>query len=248
MAMTDERVEYFEKGYKKGLEEAWNEVLADLKAASSISELRMVLRAKKGTIDRRVEAQVNLLKKELGIVEKRGSSGTEELIEGASYLVKESRPRIGYALFEYLMKEGHIGLCISRSNHDLIKKKYGVDNFTHIKLGSGEKNTDMLSSALGIGESISAGANLSKLYERISRFIDENAGSVILLDGAIEYLISQNDNDFNKVLRFIQKLNDRIERSRSYMFITISPNALKEQEMAALERETTDTFSEEDVS
>lgn len=243
--MTDERVEYFEKGYRKGLEEAWKEVLSDAKAASTLAELRMILRAKAGTIDRRVEAQVSLLKRELGISEESASSSPDELIEGSSYLVKEKRPKIGYALFNYLIRNGHTGLCISRSNQEVIRRKYGVRDFTHIRLGSHEKDGAMLSSALGIGESVSAGANLTRLFDQIRSFLDSNPGSVVLMDGAIEYLI--NENDFNKVLRFIQRLNDRIEESRSYMFIIISPDALKKQDMAKLERETVDTFSEDEL-
>ena len=245
--MTDERVEYFEKGYKKGLEEAWNEILSDSKSAGSLSELRMILKAKSATIDRRVEAQVSLLKKELGVAEvAKASAGSDELIEGCSYLVLEKRPKIGYALFRYLIVEqGCTGLCVSRTSHDVIKKKYNVDSFTHIRLGSSERDSNMLSSALGIGESISTGANLSKLYEKITRFLEANPGSVVLMDGAVEFLI--NENEFSKVLKFIQRLNDTIESTKSYMFIIISPNALKEQDMAALERETVETISEEDT-
>jgi len=46
---------------------------------------------------------------------------------------------------------------------------------------------------------------------------------------------------------FIQKVNDKISATSSYMFIGISPDALKKQDMAALERETVDTFSEDEL-
>ncbi len=243
--MADERIEFFAKGYKKGLEEAWNEILQEGSSGYSLTELRMVIKAKMSTIDQRVEAHSNLLKKELGITDETVSSGDGgELIEGCSYLVKESRPRLSYLLFNYLIKQGHPGLCITRQSRNVISKKYGIEKFTHIKLGKKDSDSAVLSSALGLGDSISSSANLTKLFEKITKFMEENHGAVILMDGAVEYLMTEND--FQRVLIFIQRLNDRLEPSGAYLFIGISPDALKKQEMAALERETTDTLSEDD--
>ena len=244
--MADERIEYFKKGYRKGLEEAWNEILKDGSSGYSITELRMVIKAKMSTIERRVEAQANLLKKELGIKDEESSSSlgdSAELMEGCSYLVKETRPKISYLLFNHLIKEGHPGLCITRQNRSVIKKKYGIEDFTHIRLGKKESDEAVLSSALGLGDSISSSANLTKLFEKITKFMQENSGSVILLDGAIEYLVTENE--FQKVLSFVQRLNDRLEENRGFLFIGISPDALNKQEMASLERETTETLSED---
>ncbi len=244
--MADERLEFFAKGYKKGLEEAWNEIMKEGSSGYSITELRMVLKAKMSTIDRRVEAQVNLLRNELGIEEEKegGSSGPEELIEGCSYLVKEPRPKISFLLFDHLMKREHPGLCISRQSKDIILRRHRIGDFTHIKLGTSESES-MPTSALGVGGSVSATANLTKLYGKITNFMERNPGAVILMDGTVEYLITEND--FQKVLKFIQKLNDVVERTSAYLFIGISPDSLKKQDMAALERETTDTFSEDDA-
>ena len=244
--MSDERIEYFEKGYKKGLEEAWNEILKEGSSGYSLTELRMVIKAKMSTIDRRVEAQANLLKNELGISDEStsdSSGDSAELIEGCSYLVKETRPRISYLLFNYLIKKGHPGLCITRQNRSVIKRKYEIEDFTHIRLGKRESEGAVLSSALGLGESISSSANLTKLFEKITKFMQDNSGAVILLDGAVEYLMTENE--FQKVLSFVQRLNDRLEENRGFLFIGISPDALEKQEMASLERETTETLSED---
>jgi two-component system cell cycle response regulator len=65
------------------------------------------------------------------------------------------------------------------------------------------------------------------------RFIEENASGVILLDG-LEYLVS--NNDFNKVLRVIDQVNDQISQSTAVMIIPVDPRAFDPKELALLER------------
>ncbi len=241
--MTDERVEYFRKGYKKGLKEAWNEILKDGGSGYSVAELRMMIKSKLATIEQRSDAQVELLKKELGIAEDAGvksSSGPEELIEGCSYLIKEHSPDASYAIFRYMiMKEKKKGICVTRKSGRVLKEKYGLENFTLLRLGKKEGSPGMLSSALGTSESSISSANLSSLYEKIISYMEENGNSVMLIDG-IEYLVSQND--FRAVMRFIQKLSDILEKYEAYLIITISPNSLEATEMSTLEREMTDVI------
>lgn len=240
--MTDERVEYFMKGYKKGLKEAWNEILKDGSSGYSVAELRMMIKSKLATIEQRSEAQAELLKKELGIedVKVKSSEGPEELIEGCSYLIKERSPDASYAIFRYMvMKEGKSGICITRKSARVLKEKYGVEKFSLLRLGKREGTSGMLSSALGITESSISSANLSSLYEKIITYLEENRNSVMLIDG-VEYLVSQND--FKTVMRFIQKLNDVLEKYEAYLIITISPTSLEPREMSTLEREMTEVI------
>jgi archaellum biogenesis ATPase FlaH len=56
---------------------------------------------------------------------------------------------------------------------------------------------------------------------------------VILLDG-IEYLVS--NNDFNKVLRVIDQVNDHISQCKALMIIPVDPRAFEQKELALLER------------
>ncbi len=242
--MADERIEYFLRGYKQGLKEAWNEILKDGGSGYSVAELRMIIKSKMATIEQRAEAQVQLLKKELGIEDfevSAGSTGPEELIEGCSYLIKEKTPDASYAIFRYMIeKEGKPGICITRKVPKVLKEKYNLENFTLIRLGKKEAGQSMLSSALGITESSISSANLSSLYERIVEHLSKNEGAIILLDG-IEYLLSQNE--FRSVMKFIQKLNDLLEKYRAYLIITISPNSLEPTEMSTLEREMTETIT-----
>ena len=242
--MADERIEYFLRGYKQGLKEAWNEILKDGGSGYSVAELRMMIKSKMATIEQRAEAQAELLKKELGIEDfevKSESTGPEELIEGCSYLIKENSPDASYAIFRYMVfKEGKPGLCVTRKSAKVLREKYGLENITLIRLGKKEVGNGMLSSALGITESSISSANLTHLYEKVVEYLGNHSGAVILIDG-IEYLVNQNE--FKSVMRFIQKLNDILERYSAYMLITISPNSLEPTEMSTLEREMTDIIT-----
>ena len=242
--MSDERIDYFLKGYKKGLKEAWNEILKDGGSGYSVTELRMMIKSKMATIEQRADAQAELLKKELGIEDygdfERKSEGPEELIEGCSYLIKESSPEASYAILRYMIsEEGKPGICVTRKSARVLKEKYGLDKLTLIRLGKKGGSQGMLSSALGITESSISSANLTSLYERIVSYLSQNKGTVLLIDG-VEYLISQNE--FKSVMRFIQKLNDILEKYGAYMIITISPNSLEPTEMSMLEREMTEVI------
>jgi hypothetical protein len=242
--MADDRIEYFLRGYKQGLKEAWNEILKDGGSGYSVAELRMMIKSKIATIEQRAEAQAELLKKELGIEDytpKSGNEGPEELIEGCSYLIKESSPDASYAILRYMISEkGSAGLCVTRKSARVLKEKYGLEGLTLIRLGKKETGNEILSSALGgITESPISSANLTHLYEKVVEYLNKNKGAVILIDG-IEYPVSQNE--FKSVMRFIQKRNDILEKYGAYMIITISPSSLEPTEMSILEREMTEVI------
>ena len=235
--MTDERIEYFKEGYKKGLQEAWNEILKDVSSGYSGTELRLMIKSKLATVPQRVEAQEKLLMDKLGIIPGKGANELEDLIPGGSYLIKERSTDMSYTLFGYMMKEGHPGLCITRKTQNVIEKKYGIGGFSLIKLGKKESSDEMLSSALGMVSSSTG--NLSRLFENIMEYLDKNQGAAILLDG-IEYLVNQNE--FTNVMKFIQRINDSLERYGAFLLITISPHSLKVTDMGTLEREMTDVI------
>ena len=75
--------------------------------------------------------------------------------------------------------------------------------------------------------------NLGILTHMVIKFIEENPSGVVLLDG-LEYLVS--NNDFNKVLRVIDQVNDHISQSKSVMIIPVDPRAFTPKELALLER------------
>jgi hypothetical protein len=58
--------------------------------------------------------------------------------------------------------------------------------------------------------------------------------SIVLLEG-IEYLIIQND--FEKVIKALNSLNDYVTISGSRLLVPVSPKTMSEKELSILEKE-----------
>ncbi len=152
------------------------------------------------------------------------------LTRGRCYIVEESPPNISFDAFVNILstpEEGgcgrSVGLAVSRQHPDFIRQKYGLER------------TPIYWLATRTGQEVIAPTNLGILTHTLVGFIDENQCAVILLDG-IEYLVS--NNDFNKVLRVIDQVNDHIAQSKSIMIIPVDPRAFDQKELALLERNT----------
>jgi archaellum biogenesis ATPase FlaH len=89
---------------------------------------------------------------------------------------------------------------------------------------SSVKANDEFTSIVGIQE----------LAIYISKTIEENPKSVILLDG-MEYLVS--DNDFTQVLKFVRNVRDKISTSESKLLIPVNSKGLEQKQLILLERE-----------
>ena len=158
----------------------------------------------------------------LGITRKYNLAG------GKSYVVEESPPDISFDAFVNIISttssdacKKMVGLAVSRQHPDLIKQKYGLET------------TPIYWLATRTGPEVISPTNLGILTHTMIQFIDANPCSVILLDG-IEYLVS--NNDFNKVLRVIDQVNDHISQGKALMIIPVDPRAFEQKEMALLER------------
>jgi len=150
------------------------------------------------------------------------------LTRGKSYIVEESPPNISFDAFVNIISTPEaggcarsVGLAVSRQHPDFIRQKYGLEQ------------TPIYWLATRTGQEVIAPTNLSILTHTLVGFIDENPCAVILLDG-IEYLVS--NNDFTKVMRVIDQVNDHIAQSKSILIIPIDPRAFDLKELALLER------------
>jgi hypothetical protein len=149
------------------------------------------------------------------------------LVQGRTYVVEESPSDISFDAFVNIIStsvEGAkktVGLAVSRQHPDLIKQKYGLEA------------TPVYWLATRAGEDVVAPTNLGILTHMLVKFVEENQNGVVLLDG-LEYLVS--NNDFNKVLRVIDQVNDHISQSKSVMIIPVDPRAFTPKELALLER------------
>ena len=154
-------------------------------------------------------------------MQENGRNRPHQMREGACYLVKEGKPLLSFKLFEMILADGANGLCITRQYPERLREAY--------KLGMAR--TLWLSQTPGEGSHNPT--SIGALATVVSRYVDENRESVLILDG-VEYLVV--NNGFAQVLKFIEHVNEIIMRSKSIMIIPVSPDAFDRKEMALLER------------
>jgi len=156
-----------------------------------------------------------------------GISRKYSLKHGKSYIVEESPPDLSFDAFVNILSTPEdscsrvLGLAISRQHPDLIRQKYGLEK------------TPIYWLATRTGTEVISPTNLGILTHTMVKFIDDSGCGVILLDG-LEYLVS--NNDFNKVIRVINQVNDHIAQSRCRLIVPVDPRAFDSKELALLER------------
>ncbi len=140
---------------------------------------------------------------------------------GFVYLVKEKRPRIGFAMFAEATKHGAKGLLVAREHPNRLKQMY---EFEAVKI---------LWLTRRVGVDHIDPTELSLLSLDITKFVEGTPKSVVLLEG-LEYMITQND--FESVLRFINHLHDVILAHDCAIVVVLDPRVLSTRELALLER------------
>ncbi len=149
------------------------------------------------------------------------------LAPGKCYVIEEAPPSISFDAFANMIstsdEEGGktVGLAVTRQHPDMLKEKYGLDN------------TPIYWLATRAGENVLSPTNLGILTHNLIKFIEDTTNGVILLDG-LEYLVS--NNDFNKVLKVIDQVNDHISQSTCRLILPVDPRAFEARELALLER------------
>lgn len=84
------------------------------------------------------------------------------------------------------------------------------------------------------GERRIAPTSLAVLTDTMIRFMENNPNSIVLLEG-VEYLITFND--FRRVLRSLDSLNETAWITKARLLITIDPKAFDQKDLAMLERD-----------
>jgi hypothetical protein len=146
---------------------------------------------------------------------------SEEIQAGHTYVVKEQKPKKAFDYFWRKVDNGYKGLLITRQHPDHVEKR------------SGPSDLKILWLSTTLGKSYVDPHNLGSLTNIISRFVEENGKTVIMLDG-LEYLLV--NNDFSRLLKFIEYINELVMQNSALLLISIDQRALDEREMALLER------------
>jgi predicted hydrocarbon binding protein len=145
------------------------------------------------------------------------------LENGYSYLIKEEIPDQAHDIFVDASRHGVPCLCVTREYPEKLKEKLGLKGVPFLWLSMEQEKTYARDPT-----------NIAQLYSDMKTFITENNNCMVLLSG-LEYLISQNG--FQKILKLIQHVNDRIAVTESVLIASISPLTLPENELKMLEKE-----------
>jgi parallel beta-helix repeat protein len=155
---------------------------------------------------------------------------TKIIISGNAYIIQTKGPVFGLNIFEKeLVKTKNRGLCITRTHPSKLKRSAILDNVTKIWLSKTPEK-----------DSVSPG-NLTKIAHIISQFLKANPKGIILLDG-LDYLII--NNDFPRVLKFVEAEHEKIVLSKSVLLIPISPSTMSTKNYEILEKELINTIKD----
>jgi len=145
------------------------------------------------------------------------------LVEGNSYMMEMDDTAQAFEIFLEQVSHGRPGMIIAREYPEKVKKKYGIDNIPFLWL-SFEREKKYTREP----------TNIPLIYSEIKNFLDSSERGVVLISG-IEYLINQNN--FVKVLKFVQLLNEIVSITDSILLLPVSSEALNQREVKLLERE-----------
>jgi len=222
------------KGYREGLQDAWEELSKLAAKGYSPTELQIMMKSSRAALGQKVEEKIAEIEKALGrrlfieeAASKKPVSGVE-LTPGTSILLREERPEKGPAIIRTLLSSGSKLLSISRMHPEQLKNRFGLAG-SMIWLTKSE----YVSEAEPDVEFVSPNS-LPVLAEAIQQFLEKNPGGVVFLEG-LEYMVSQNDP--KSVLRFIQLISEQVLLRKGYLVLSANPIALDQRDFSLIERE-----------
>jgi len=143
---------------------------------------------------------------------------------GYSYLLIESKPETSFRLLANAHLLGRPTLCITRTNPDILRRRYELPEELAVRWLTDEHSID----------NVTLSPSHIDTVQTIKGFVDGSPSSLVLLDG-IEFLVGHNG--FDSVFRAIQSLRDRVSMGESSLLVTVSRFALGERELTLLQRE-----------
>jgi len=226
----DEKRKAFLKGYEEGLKAAWREIGSLTTRGYSSTELSVMAKSKMAVLYRDVESMDARILEDEGIPVVGGGEmlPSKDIGRRGAYLIREPKADRIFELFSDLMKAEARGLCITRIHPDDLRSRFpplGDAGFIWLSKSTGSKGTGM---------AIAEPSALVEIASAISEFAADGGNAAVLLEG-LEYMISQNG--FASVMRFLQKVNEKVVLNDSYLLISANPAAMKEQEYRLLAKE-----------
>lgn len=148
------------------------------------------------------------------------------LRKGRGYIVEDPQSVFSFDILVNLLSTSENGdrlrgFIVSRQHPNLLRERFGLEN------------TPIIWLATQAGESIVDPTSLGLLSHAVMDFLSKTKNGVVLIDG-IEYLVT--NNDFKKVIRMLEQINDFVMQYRGYLIVPIDPRAFDEKELAILQR------------
>ncbi len=198
------------------------------------------------TIRKAERQQYEQHKQKPGKQEQQEKQMDTDLLSKGAFLIKEEEPKLAFELLAKMVKQGRKGLCILRTYPEEIMDRFELKGVSMIWLTKTETITPIMtpaSLALGIGDTDTlppleydrtSPTNLQDLSGKIIGFMKSNNGGIVLLE-RVDFLISQND--FDRVLRFLQFIRDKSLDNNTAFLISINPKTINEIEYNLLKSE-----------
>jgi hypothetical protein len=148
-------------------------------------------------------------------------SGEIRFKPGHSFLIEGKDVGKAFGYFADLVNRDHKGLQITRQHPD------------HLATSSLKERPRVIWLSTTLGKDYVDPQNLGNLTGIINEFTENNKQSVILMEG-LEYLMISND--FQRIIRFLEYVNEIVMRNKSILFLAIDERAFGDKELALLER------------
>ena len=149
----------------------------------------------------------------------------EEIPPRYNYLVITEQPVLAYDWFKAVVKAGTPGLVMSTTFPEKLKREFdlpeGAELYWLSDTSPGPRTLDPRRLDF-------------EIMRALSNFVKNNKGGALVIDG-LEYLVVENS--FDRVLKFIKKVNDLASVHDATMFVPITPTGLGPEEMTLLRKE-----------
>lgn len=235
---TKDEAMAFLKGYEEGLREAWSDFINLTSRSYRSKEIQILAKMHiQNKIPKKIEKKRHELERILNIALEEKPHETEwvrsEIVPGRAYLVKETSPPKIFNIYSELLDEETIGLCIHRTEPDKLIRKYGIKGKI-IWLSKTEMLPSIQEDFTCADLSVVSPTSLETLSTTIIEFLKQEGRKVIMM-GGLDFLLTHND--FQKVMKFLQSIKDRIFYSKAIMLVAYDPEILEVKNRKILEKE-----------
>jgi len=151
-------------------------------------------------------------------------SPLKPLQRGLNYLVVAAGPEPAYRWFNGLLLQNVPGLILSKTFPEKLKREYTLGNAEMFWISDTSPGPKILDPRRLDFE----------IMRAFSNFVKANRGGVVMLDG-VEYLVVENG--FDKVFKFLKKVNDLCGPNEITLFVPMAPNSLEQEAMTMVVKE-----------